>query len=103
MGGSTLFGDCFLSFFYTRGFFNLFLPKPIPHLQYRVCGGGSGIRVESSGYIFSPALASIERTSIVGLLLSDFHTAIIASASNHESAGGAGDEFFFLFFLFHGF
>lgn len=78
--------------FLQGGVFNLFLPKPIPHLQYRVCGGGSGIRVESSGYVFSPALASIERTGIVGLLLSDFHTAIIASASNHESAGGGGGD-----------
>lgn len=38
--------------------------------------------------IFSPALASIERTNIVGCLLLDFHTANIAYASNHESAGG---------------
>lgn len=53
--------------------------------------------MESSGYVFSPALASIERTGIVGLLLSDFHTAIIASVSNHESAwgGGGGRIFFF--------
>lgn len=44
---------------------------------------------------FSPALASIERTNIVGFLLLDFHTANIAYASNHESAGGEG--------FFHGF
>lgn len=73
--------------------FQFVLPKPIPYLQYRVCGGGLGNKGGILG-IFSPASASIERTNIVGFLLLDFHTANIACASNHESARGGGGRFF---------
>lgn len=77
----------------------MFLPKPIPYLQYRVCGGGSGIRVESSGYIFSPALASIERTSIVGLLLSDFHNSDYCLRLKPRVGMEGGRRCFFFLFL----
>lgn len=87
-------------FFYTTGVFNLFLPKPIPHLQYRVCGGGSGIRVESSGYIFPLHWHQQKEQALWVFCFRISITAIIASASNHGSAGkGGGDVFFFFLFL----